>query len=63
VRHAIDEYRATLAKVLYLAACIAIIIDRIVRDGIQRNAFPSFVIARISGGLLALNSVLVRAAR
>jgi hypothetical protein len=61
VRNARDDYRATLAKTLYFAACVAIIIDRVIFYGFQHDSYPSFVVSRVSGGLIALNSVLVRA--
>jgi hypothetical protein len=61
VRNARDDYRATLAKALYFAACVAIVIDRVIFYGFQHDSYPSFVVSRVSGGLIALNSVLVRA--
>ena len=55
----VDEGRATLAWLLYCAACIAIIIDRGVKYGLRVRSYPSFVLSRIAGGLLALNTVLL----
>ena len=60
LRHTfVDEYRATLAWLLYCAACIAIIVDRIIEYGLRLSSYRSFIVSRIAGGLLALNSVLL----
>ena len=60
LRHTfVDEYRATLAWLLYCAASVAIIIDRIIEYGLRLSSYRSFIVSRIAGGLLALNSVLL----
>jgi hypothetical protein len=59
VRNARDDYRAVLAKALYFSACAAIVIDRVIFYGVQHRSYPSFVVSRVSGGLVALNSVLL----
>jgi hypothetical protein len=60
LRHTfVDEYRATLAWLLYCAASIVIIVDRSIKYGVRLSSYPSFVVSRIAGGLLALNTVLL----
>ncbi len=59
LRHARDDYRITLARALYAAACAAIIIDRAVEFAHRRHSYPTFVLSRICGGLLAFHSVLL----
>ena len=60
LRHTfVDEYRATLAWLLYCAASIVIIVDRTIKYGVRLSSYPSFVVSRIAGGLLALNTVLL----
>ena len=46
---------------LYAGACAAIIGDRVVTFHVRRKSYPTFVVSRCAGGLLALHSVLVRA--
>lgn len=57
---ALDNYRPLLARGLYLGGCAAIVADRVVEFAVRRDAYPSLVVARVSGGLLNLHIVLVR---
>jgi hypothetical protein len=57
----VDNHRAAIAELLYYAACAAIVIDRVIYYAVRHDSYPSFVVSRVAGGLLALHSVLVRA--